>query len=225
MIKKILFVVVMLSLYMHAQNKIMVSVNPGCYLYNSENSMHITDDHKVGWSPGVSVAYEKENMFGYDIRFEYNFMYSEIMGIMQFVRTGPDLPEPIDISNANYFLTSHNFDLSLVFKLSDNFNVYAGPSLAVYNRTFDYTDDVTYTDLPNYNPNLYDKLVSYCVGINGGLNYELPLSDTEDYFFFYSGLKIRYLHSFYFDKRGRNTDNYYQSILTGQMNIGIGYSF
>jgi len=223
MIKKILFVVVLFSLYLNAQNKIMVSVNPGYYLNNSENSMHITDDHKVGWAPGVSVAYEKENVFGLDVRLEYNFVYSGITGVMTFIRTGPDSPEPIGTSNANYFLTSHNYDLSIIYKLEDYFSVSAGPSFAIFNRTFEY-DDVLFSEINNA-PNLYDKLVSYCIGINGGLNYELPLSAGKNYYFFYSELKLRYLHSIMFDSRGRNTSNYYQSFLTAQLNLGVGYNF
>jgi hypothetical protein len=143
--------------------------------------------------------------------------------MVKFTPPPNDSPDPTPNYYANYFLTSHNYDVSLVFKLSDNFNYYFGPSLAVYNRTAEF--NVSNYPAGEIAPNLYDKLVSFCIGINGAVNFELPLSEGNNHFLLYSGLKMRYLHSLFFDKRSRDVSNYYQSFLTAQLNFGIGYNF
>jgi len=222
MIKKTIFIVALIFSCTHGQNIFIVSVNPGEYLYNSENDMHITDDRKVRWFPGLSLSFEKENVLGYNIQMEYSFVYFESMRNIKFYKKESET-EPNTLLYANYFLTGHNYDLSIVSKLSESFNFYVGPSLAVYNRTIDY--GYPYNDPEIAALNLHDRLVSVCVGINAAINMKYPFSKAPRHFFFYSGLKVRYLHSILFDNRGRNTANYYQSFLTAQLNIGLGYNF
>jgi hypothetical protein len=203
----------------YGQNRLIVSVNPGLYLHNSENSLQVGDQYKIVSCPGFSTAFEKDNILGFKVHLEYNFNYYSKTGMHDFYWY--ELNPPIIQGHkdaANYFLTSHNFDLSLLFNLFRYFNYYLGPSLAVYNRTIEFPQGVIAS-------RIYDNLVSYCVGLNGAMNFNYPLSDDKNYFFLYAGLKFRYLHSFMFDARGRNLGNYFQSFLTAQLNLGIGYNF
>jgi len=211
MIKKTIFIVALIFSCTHGQNSFIVSVNPGEYLYNSENDMHITDAKKVRWFPALSLSFEKENVLGYDIQMEYSFVYFGAIKNITFTIVEPET-EPNTFLYANYFLTGHNYDLSLVLKLSESTNFYIGPSLAVYSRTIDYSSPVNAQEIAAHN--LHDKLVSVCVGINAAINMKYPFSKDPRHFFLYSGLKVKYLHSILFDSRGRKTDNYYQSFLT-----------
>jgi hypothetical protein len=73
--------------------------------------------------------------------------------------------------------------------------------------------------------NIDDRLVSLCLGVNASLNFHVPFGSGSSYPFFYSSLKFRYLHSLWFDVRGRDVSNYYQSFVFSQLNLGIGYNF
>jgi len=219
---KLFLILFVTFLNIYGQNRFLLTYNPGYYLNNSENSLHITDINKIGSYPGFSAAFEKDNILTLNLHLEYNYNYYRKFGMFEFYPFQTNSPLSKNKIYTNYFLTSHNYDVSLLFKLSDNFNYYFGPSFAVYYRTLDYTSSL---QTIGNTIDMDDKLVSYCIGINGAVNYALPLSEAKNHFFLYSGLKFRYLHSFRFDARGRNLGNYYQSFFTVQLNLGMGYNF
>ena len=219
---KLAFILFAAFINIYGQNRVMVSYNPGYFIYNSENFLHITDQYKIGSFPGLSAAFERDSVLGFNIHLEYDFNYYNKFGMVEFNwgETNSTLDNRFIFTN--YFLTSHNYDVSLLFKLFNKLNFSLGPSFAVYSRTFEYHEPLPPGVIA---PGLYDRLVSYCLGVNGAMNFNYPLSDSKNYFFLYSGLKFRYVHSFRFDARGRNLDNYFQSFLTVQLNLGMGYNF
>ncbi|MCW8960965.1 MAG: hypothetical protein OQK29_05330, partial [Ignavibacteriaceae bacterium] len=73
--------------------------------------------------------------------------------------------------------------------------------------------------------NFVDRLASFNIGINGLINMRIPLSKNAEYWYFYSGLKIRYLHGLFYDEGLRDLENYNQNFVTAILTIGIGYSF
>jgi hypothetical protein len=184
--------------------------------------MKIMGDKSIVWFPGVSVGYERENVIGYNLYFEYNFTYDKVE-VIKFAVTNPSSPDIIGYTGVNLNLYLNNIDLGISEKLTENINYTIGPSFAAVYRIL-----VNYQDYPHevgIYGDLFDKLSSLCIGANASLNMQIPLTSDTRYFFFYSSLKFRYLHSLWFDAKGRNVSNYYQSFLFSQLNLGIGFNF
>jgi hypothetical protein len=220
----LLFLLMLLYIHLGAQNKFIISYNPGVSLYNSENSMKIIDDKRIRWFPGSSIAYETENLWGLNIHLEYNFAGKRIYDVQDFARTSASGPEIIGTSAADLILACHNVDLAVYDKLNDWLSIAAGSTISLVNRS------IVIDDLPNYSQenisrSFEDRLVSLCLGVNVSVNIEFPLQTGPQYVFFFSSVKLRYLHSVWFDDKGRNLSNYYQAFLSSQLNVGLGYSF
>ena len=224
MINKCILVILMICSGLYSQNRIYLSMNPGISLFNSENSMKIIGDKSIVWFPGVSVGYERGGIWGYDLYFEYNVTYDKVADVISFNRTAPDSPDIIASWGADLVLSLNNFDLGIKDYLTNNLSYSIGPSVAIVTRSF-VIDDFPYVPGETLSNNIDDRLVSVCTGLNASLNLQLPFTSETRYVFFYSSLKIRYLHSLWFDASGRNVDNYYQSFLFSQLNLGIGYNF
>jgi hypothetical protein len=224
MINKSILIIFLLVSSLYSQNKIYLSVNPGENLYSSENSMKMLEDKKIQWLPGLSIGYERGNIWGYILYFEYNYSYRKIDGVLSWARTGPDSPEIIATFGSDYVLSINNFDIGIKYNLTDNLSCAIGPTIAFVSRSF-VIDEFPYIPGETVSNNIDDRLVSVCAGINASLNLQIPFSSGSNYMFLYSSLKFRYLHSLWFDARGRNVDNYYQSFLVSQLNLGLGYNF
>jgi hypothetical protein len=220
---KLLFIMLLIYSSSVSQTKTMASFNPGSSLYNSENSMRTIGSKTIGWFRGFSVAFEKENFWGIDVHGEYCYAYSKTQDVINYNRTNSS-GIVIGTTGADLIIAIHNIDLAVIYHINSWLSISGGPSLGLTYRTLKI-DNLSESAQQNVFYSFEDRLASLCGGVNGSINLELPLQGNSEYFFLYSSLKLRYLHSLLFDKRGRNLDNYYQSFLSGQLNIGVGNCF
>ena len=220
--KNYLLACLFLSSSVLAQNKFSVSGNPGISLYNFENSLKTIGDKSVGWFPGISIAYDREDLWGLNFHVEYNYNHSRTANVLQFYRTLSSGPSPVESNGADLVLSCHNIDLALCYKLDQWYSIAVGPTVSFVSRSLEI-NGLKGTEGPPID--FVDRLASLCLGFNGYVNMEIPFSDGPEYPFFFSSLKVRYLHSVWFDRQGRNLDNYHQSFLVGQLNLGFGYNF
>jgi hypothetical protein len=209
---------------LYAQNKIFLSYNPGISLYNSENSGKTIGDKHLGWFPGFSIAYESENIWGLNLLLEYNWTQKRIYDVQTFAMTTSTGSGTLGYFNADLILACHNLDISVSYKVKDWLYFAAGPTVSLVDRS------IVMDNLPNYiqekvGSSFDDRLISLCLGVNGSVNIEIPFQTSSQYVFFFSSIKLRYLQSVWFDDRGRNLDNYSQSFIFTQLNIGLGYNF
>jgi hypothetical protein len=222
--KNIIPLLLLLSFVMvQAQDKLILTGNPGTYLYNSENSFKTIGSSHADWLPGGSIIYQHDNLWGMNLQFEYNYACTTLTNVLTFFQTDINTGTIANTFGADLILEHHQFDLGLVLHINNYFSITGGPTIGFVNRTIQLTMPLSSEE--SYKNHLEDRLASVCLGANASLNLEVPLQDSEHYFFFFTSVKYRYLHSAWFDARGRNLDNYYQDFLTGQSNIGIGYNF
>jgi len=219
----LLLMVVIAAMPGVGQSRLFVSFNPGTNLHNSENSLPIIGSKALRWSPGFSVAYESDSLWGFGARVEYSFSRSVVNGVTPFPKS-----DPITLVTTGYFwddlsYTTHNIDLSLCYVPIHGVVIAAGPTISLAHRTISVDIPPT-AGLPN-GRYFEDRLVSYCAGANGSVTLELPVSSGTPGAFVLLNLKLRYLHSFWFDARGRDLDNYHQSSLVGQFGMGFGVAF
>ena len=201
------------------QNRLSVNVGPGYYLLNSENSNKVVGDKRFKWFFHFGFTYGRENLFGHNLLFEYSFHQITKDDAIVFVRTDPS-PDPyIGAFGANLTLTNHNFDFDLAGTINNLIAYGAGPSFVITNRLVE-TNEEAFGE-----HNLFDKLASSGIGLNTFLNFSIPFSESEHYFFFTSNIKLRYTHSIWFDEGNRKLDDYSQDFITTELLMGIGYSF
>ena len=53
----------------------------------------------------------------------------------------------------------------------------------------------------------------------------IPLDENSTNWYFYGGIKLRYLYGLYYDEKGRDLSNYNQNFLTLNLLVGLGYNF
>ena len=213
MTKKYIVAMLLAISSVYSQNKICFSLSPGLSLYNSENSMKVTGNNKVDWLLGIGVGLQGAKLFEENISLEYNFTFRKVNRAMDYQQANEMSPTQIASYDADLILYFHNFDFAVITNVTKTLRLIYGPTLSFVNRSF-------YTDA---SPTFEDRLASLCVGLNCSVDMIAPPSGNDESPFFYSNIKIRYLHSILFDARGRNLDNYYQSFLFAQLNIGLGY--
>ena len=197
-----------------SQHQITLKPAIGGYIYNSENSLKVMGDENYLLNYGFEVSYENKDLFGYDIQLDYSYLYSGIDEVLEFVRTAPDDPTPIDRTYSGVSLSSHNFDLEVKNEIDEYFSYGFGPSFSFVNRSFIYD----YADF-------LDRLASFAVGASFTIDFKYPLTSDEEHLYLYSGMKFRYLFGLLYDKGLRDLSNYNQEFLTGNFTIGLGYSF
>jgi hypothetical protein len=163
---------------------------------------------------GFEMSYENKDFYGYDLQLDYSYIYSGINNVLEFILTRETSVEPITVFYTDVSLSLHTFDISLKNELSDYFSYGFGPSFSFVNRSYaiDYSDFI-------------DRLSSFAVGVSGSIDVKLPLDKNTNYWYFYSGLKLRYLYGLFYDKGLRDLSDYNQHFITGNLTIGIGYSF
>ena len=196
------------------QHQITVKPSLGIYLYNSENSLEIMGDENYLLNYGFEISYENKEIFGYDIQVDYSYMYSSKNKVLEFYAYDPS-PD----GNSFYFysdvsLSLHNFDISLKNEINEYFSYGFGPSFSFVNRSY----------IVEYS-NFEDKLASFAIGVSGSIDLKLPLDENTNYWYLYSGLKLRYLYGLFYDEGLRDLSDYNQHFITGNLAIGIGYSF
>jgi len=196
----------------HAQNKVDLHFGYGHYLNNSENSMKLMSEEKFRFYNFYGFTYQRNDLWGYNLILDYDYNKIIKNNIIEFVRTGPDSPDPLFFFSGDITLINHNIDLDIVKKYDQYFSYGFGPSFVITNRILDIPD------------HLYDKLASSGLGLNGFIELSVPL-DKDEQFFFTSKLKVRYTYSIWFDKGIRDLDDYYQEFLTAEIFAGVGYAF
>jgi len=197
-----------------SQHQITLKPTIGGYIYNSENSLKIMGDENYLLNYGFEVSYENKDLYGYDIQVDYSNMYSEKNKVLEFYRN-----DPSPNGNSFYFysdvsLSLHNFDISLKNEINEYFSYGFGPSFSFVNRSY----IVEYSDFE-------DRLASFAIGVSGSMDVKLALSEDTNYWYFYSGIKFRYLYGLLYDEGLRDLSNYNQHFVTGNFSVGLGYNF
>jgi hypothetical protein len=197
-----------------AQNQITVSPVIGLYLYNSENSLPVMGDENYLLNYGFEISYRNKNLFGWIVQVDYSYLYSGIYDVLTFVKTNEGGPDPTRLYHSDVSLSLNNLDISLIGNLGNTFSFGFGPSFSIINRsiTVEYYDFV-------------DRLASFNIGVIGLIDIRIPLSTNSNYWYFYTGLKFRYLHGFYYDEGLRDLEDYNQNFVTANLALGIGYNF
>ena len=219
----LILILLLLPVVLHAQDRVFLSLNPGVSLSNSENSMKVVGDKQIHWMPGVGLAYETPLPWNFDLNIEYNYIYARVNAVtMNHVVT----PENVPIADLpeDLVLTYHNFDINAVFGRTRSLRSSVGPTVAYVGRSIQMHLLNPSAQEP-LSSTFEDRLQSLCLGANISVNFDFPLEDAGSGFFIFTHFKFRYLHSVWFDDRGRKLDNYFQEFLTAQVNLGAGYSF
>lgn len=193
-----------------AQNQIKLSPSVGIFIYNSENPLKITDDSNFLLNYGIEASYLNKTLFNYNIQLDYSFIYATNNGALEFVRTsGFD----IGTSYVDASLSFHTLDILLKNKLSEKLFYGIGPSFSIVNRNIFYDKE-----------NFEDRLTSLNIGLSGTIDMITPISDSSTNWYFYYGIKLRYLYGLFYDENGRDLSNYSQHFLTLNIHIGLSYS-
>jgi hypothetical protein len=223
--KKILFIVFFVATPMSAQNRIYVSFSPGINIYDSENSSKTVGDKELLWSQGLSIAYVTDGYWRrMNLDIEYNYTYSRANDVQIFTATGSAGSLQPPTFAADLLLKWHNVDIDLNWRLSRWLSFSVGPSIAYVGRSI-IIDHLPFGGQNGSPASFEDRLQSLCTGLNGSINGEIPLTYSENYPFLLIHSKTRYLHSVWFDARGRKLSNYSQTFILDQINIGVGYRF
>jgi hypothetical protein len=183
--------------------------------------MKVIGDKKVDWFPGLSIAYERENVLGETVHLEYNYTYRKVKDVQLFLITSEISPDPTGGLSSDLILSLHNIDIDVRIGKGENISYTIGPSLSWVNRSFVIDQPLAI----GTNRRFEDRLASLCIGVNGAINVTFPLADKNESLFLFTGLNMHYIHSVWFDARGRNVGNYFQSFLFSQIQVGIGSSF
>lgn len=203
-----------------AQNQISTAPVVVLYLYNSENSLPVMGDEDYLLNYGFEVSYENKNLLGYDIQFSYSYLYSRIDNVLEFRITNEI--DPAIYLYTDVLLTLNNLDISVNGNFGNIFSFGYGPSFAIVNRSIivekAYFNGEEIVDFK-------DRLASFNIGLIGLINMNIPFSKSKEYWYFYTGVKIRYLHGFFYDEGIRDLSNYSQNFVTANLAIGIGYNF
>ena len=197
-----------------SQHQISLKPTIGGYIYNSENSLKIMENEDYILNYGFEVSYENKDLLGYDIQADYSYIYSGFDNYLEWVRTGENGPEILDVFYSDISLTLNNLDISLINNIDEYFSYGIGPSASIVNRSI-ITDE----------SNFVDRLASFAIGLNVSLDFKYPLNEAEQYLFLYGSVKHRYLFGLLYDKGLRDLSNYNQHFVTGNFSVGLGYNF
>ena len=207
---KIAFIIVILFSNSIAQNQIKLSPSVGIFIYNSENPFKITDNHNFLLNYGFEVSYINRTLFNYNIQLDYSYIYASANGALEFVRTsGFD----IGTSYVDASLSFHTLDVLLENELSEKIFYGIGPSFSIVNKYIFYDKE-----------SFEDRLASFNIGLSATIDMITPLSDSSTNWYFYGGIKLRYLYGLFYDEKGRDLSNYNQHFLTLNLLIGLSYS-
>jgi hypothetical protein len=207
---QIVSIIVIFFSYSIAQSQIRLSPSVGIFIYNSENSLKITDDGNFLLNYGMELSYLNHTLFNQRIQLDYSFIYAANNGALEFVRTtGFD----IGTSYVDASLSFHTVDILLKNELSEKLFYGIGPSFSIVNRNIFYDKE-----------NFEDRLASFNIGLSGTIDMITPISDSSTKWYFYYGIKLRYLYGLFYDEKGRDLSNYYQHFLTLNLLVGISYS-
>jgi len=194
-----------------AQNQVKINPSTGVFIYNSENTLKITEIRNYILNYGFEVSYLNNNIFGYYIQVDYSYIYSGIDGTLEFFSTSG---QDIGVFIVDVSLSFNTIEILLKNNLNDNLFLSIGPAFSFVNRSVFYDKD-----------NFEDRLASFNIGLTSTLDMQWPFSDDSKDWFFYGGIKLRYLYGLIYDEKGRDLSNYNQHFLTLNLQLGIGYNF
>jgi len=203
-----------------AQNQISAAPVVGLYLYNSENSLPVMGDENYLLNYGFELGYRNKNLFGYTIQFDYSYLYSGIDSVLKFIITNEIEPNQAFYSDVS--LSLNTIDISVIGYFGEIFSFGFGPSFSVVNRSINVENPYAFDEEYKH---FEDRLASFNIGLIGLIDMRIPFSGGNNYWYFYSELKIRYLHGFFYDEGLRDLDDYDQNFVTANLAIGIGYNF
>lgn len=203
-----------------AQNQITVSPVIGLYLYNSENSLPVMGDENYLLNYGFELSFRNKNLFGFTFQVDYSYLYSGIDSVLKFIVTNELEPNQAFYSDVS--LSQNTIDISVIGNLGKIFSFGFGPSFSIVNRSINVENPYAFDEEYRH---FEDRLATFNIGIIGLVDVRIPFSEQENYWYFYSGLKIRYLHSFFYDEGLRDLDDYNQNFVSANLAIGIGYNF
>lgn len=209
--------------FMIAQNRISLNFGCGYFFYNSENSMQVMGDKKFDSHLIFGFDFTRNNILGMDLTAEYSYSHVKKENTLVAHITAPVNSNVIAAYGSDVILNQHSIDLSNRYSPTKILSLGIGPSLVFVDRIIEMT--VPPVEGSVYQKKLYDKLASAGIGLNGYVEFSYPLTESEQYFFISSKLKVRYSHSIWFDEEGRKLDSYQQEFIDAQIVIGIGYSF
>ncbi len=187
----------------------------GLYAVNSEDALPFLQDHKFIGGYGIDASIGRQTLKGCGLGLDVEYFRSNASGPLVFNVTLGGGPNTVNSFNGKVSLDQFSADLGPRFQLTRWLQAGLGPSLAIESRSV----DIPYAGIA-------DRLNSYCLGLHAIAAATVPLSrgDSNGFFWYYT-LKLRYLHSLFFDARGRDLSGYSQSFLVASLGAGIGYSF
>lgn len=197
------------SAFSQSRYRVAAQIVGGVYVFNSENDLPITQDGKFigGYGINASVMREETGPCSPSIDLQYYTSSAP----MEFNYSLSGLPAIRGKLIIDQFIA----DAGLNYRITKWTLLGFGPSLAMARRTVDLPDK-----------NIADGLNSYCAGVFCTAAMLSPLGkEGSSRLYSYYTLKLRYLHSLFFDTRGRNLGSYSQSFLTVSLGMGIGYAF
>lgn len=201
--------------FSQARYRIAAQFVGGIYAVNSENSLPLLQGHKFIGGYGIDASISRSIEKPYSLDLDVRYYRSNADGRLVFYITPSVGPQTVDAFYGKVALDQFSADIGLRRRLTDWLQAGFGPSLAVESRTV----DIPYADVA-------DRLDSYCLGLHATAAATMPFGKERSRgFFWYYTLKLRYLHSIFFDARGRDLSNYSQEFLTASLGAGIGYAF
>lgn len=201
--------------FSQAKYRIAAQVVGGLYAVNSEDALPFLQDRKFIGGYGIDASIIRQTEKGCGLYLDVEYFRSNASGPLVFNVTPGLGPNTVNTFHGKVSLDQFSVDIGPRYQLTRWLQAGFGPSFAMESRSV----DVPYAGIA-------DRLDSYCLGLNAVAAATLPFHETGNRgFFWYYTLKLRYLHSIFFDARGRNLSNYSQSFLTASLGAGIGYAF
>lgn len=204
----------LLTSVMWGQTSMQVHVSYGKFLSHSDNEIEITEREKFDKVYGVSVAVQRQLPKRYSLQIEISYYQSSEFEVIAAVATDVT-GQGVGENTANLKQESIPLDLTLLFNTGD-LSFGAGASIANIQRILHLESSVPSIGTSE------DRLSSVAIGINGLVEYRIPLSSAKTVNLI-PALKFRYLNAVWFDEKGRNLDNYEQNYFVGQLVLGLNF--
>jgi hypothetical protein len=196
-----------------SQQRLTARFSYGYYLHNTENDSRITMDDNFDWLTGVNFGYGHFLSPALLIDIQLTYKEGAAEEAMSFAMTSPSGPEITGYFYASDRLREYAVEVSLCYRFNDLVEVRAGPSGGMVDRIiridhFDFTD----------------RLSAGALGGHAGANLLIPLGEQRG-FILIAGLEFRYMHSIFFDARGRKLDDYSLEFFTVNLTAGMAFEF
>lgn len=191
-----------------------VQAEGGLYVFNSENSLPLLENGKFIGGYGINASLGGWLYKNYGLAVDIQYFRSNANSPLVFYYSD-GTPGTVSAFYGRVALNEFSSDIDLRYFTTSWLQFGLGPTFAMISRT---------SEVPH--ANISDRLDSYCLGAHAVAAAILPLNkDKGGGFYWYYTLKLRYLHSLFFDARGRDLSGYHQAFLTTSLGAGVGYAF